>query len=353
MNDKDYYQILDIDTNTVDPRTLTDQQIKTAYRDKAKKVHPDLNPKEKEKFTKQMQEVNEAYEFLKNPEKRESYNKAYQPDNKENEKLNKDGINNDFKQSTSSSYADEKIEKEQRSARKSYSGNFSQRKSFEEEYSGFINNEPFKERQSSYSNIESLRFAFVDKQQEKINSYFQINKVISLINEMYEQKRRDLALLMLSFIKGKELYISDITITQETLNDKTELQNKVNLLQEFMRCMDYIKVKTDMSKPNSLILPELKYQMLTSRDKFTKEMIDLIEMSLKKMGLNEIALGMEIMREAVIRGMDFMKVLNTLEQVKEAYGEITLDQLEKLRDDNFDIEVFKRELDIPSENKLN
>lgn len=46
----------------------SDDEIKRAYRALAKKYHPDLNPGDKEAARK-MQEVNAAYEQIKNPEK--------------------------------------------------------------------------------------------------------------------------------------------------------------------------------------------------------------------------------------------------------------------------------------------
>ncbi len=49
-------------------RDATDEQIKQAYRALAKKYHPDLNPGDKE-AARRMQEVNAAYEQIKNPEK--------------------------------------------------------------------------------------------------------------------------------------------------------------------------------------------------------------------------------------------------------------------------------------------
>ena len=49
----------------------TDEEIKQAYRRLAKKYHPDLNPGD-EAAAKKMQEVNAAYEQIKNPEKAQS-----------------------------------------------------------------------------------------------------------------------------------------------------------------------------------------------------------------------------------------------------------------------------------------
>ncbi len=46
----------------------SDEEIKQAYRRLAKKYHPDLNPGDQE-AAKRMQEVNAAYEQIKNPEK--------------------------------------------------------------------------------------------------------------------------------------------------------------------------------------------------------------------------------------------------------------------------------------------
>ena len=49
-------------------RDATDDEIKRAYRALAKKYHPDLNPGDQE-AARRMQEVNEAYDQIKNPEK--------------------------------------------------------------------------------------------------------------------------------------------------------------------------------------------------------------------------------------------------------------------------------------------
>ena len=49
-------------------RDATDEEIKSAYRRLAKKYHPDLNPGDAE-AAKKLQQVNAAYEQIKNPEK--------------------------------------------------------------------------------------------------------------------------------------------------------------------------------------------------------------------------------------------------------------------------------------------
>ena len=58
----DPYKVLGISPDA------SDEEIKRAYRKLAKKYHPDLNPGDQEAARK-MQEVNAAYEQIKNPEK--------------------------------------------------------------------------------------------------------------------------------------------------------------------------------------------------------------------------------------------------------------------------------------------
>jgi curved DNA-binding protein len=62
----DYYKILGVDKNA------TDDDIKKAYRKLARKLHPDLNPNDKEAHQK-FQQINEANEVLSDPEKRKKY----------------------------------------------------------------------------------------------------------------------------------------------------------------------------------------------------------------------------------------------------------------------------------------
>jgi curved DNA-binding protein len=73
MKYKDYYGILGVE------RTAGAEDIKKAYRKLARKYHPDVSsdPEGEEKF----KEVAEAYETLKNPDKRAAYDQlgSYQP----------------------------------------------------------------------------------------------------------------------------------------------------------------------------------------------------------------------------------------------------------------------------------
>ena len=62
----DYYKILGVDKNA------SQEEIKKAYRKLARKLHPDLNPNDKEAH-KKFQQVNEANEVLSDPEKRKKY----------------------------------------------------------------------------------------------------------------------------------------------------------------------------------------------------------------------------------------------------------------------------------------
>ena len=68
MAKKDYYEILRVGRNAAD------EDIKKAYRNLARKYHPDLHPGNKEMEAK-FKEINEAYEVLKDPKKREEYDR--------------------------------------------------------------------------------------------------------------------------------------------------------------------------------------------------------------------------------------------------------------------------------------
>lgn len=62
----DYYSILGVQ------KSATQDEIKKAYRKLARKMHPDLNPNDKEAH-KKFQQINEANEVLGDPEKRKKY----------------------------------------------------------------------------------------------------------------------------------------------------------------------------------------------------------------------------------------------------------------------------------------
>jgi len=65
---KDYYEVLGVS------RSASDADLKKAYRQLAKKYHPDLHPGDQEAETK-FKEVNEAYEVLSDKEKRQRYDR--------------------------------------------------------------------------------------------------------------------------------------------------------------------------------------------------------------------------------------------------------------------------------------
>ena len=59
---EDPYDILGV------PRTATSDEIKKAYRKKARENHPDLNPDDPE-AEERLKKINEAYDRITNPEK--------------------------------------------------------------------------------------------------------------------------------------------------------------------------------------------------------------------------------------------------------------------------------------------
>ena len=64
---KDYYKTLEVN------KDATDQQIKSNYKRLAMKWHPDKNPDNREEATQKFNEISEAYNVLKDPTKRKTY----------------------------------------------------------------------------------------------------------------------------------------------------------------------------------------------------------------------------------------------------------------------------------------
>ena len=63
----DLYEVLGVDKNA------TDEEIKKAFRRKARKLHPDVN--KAEDAEDQFKELNEAYDVLSDPNKRAQYDR--------------------------------------------------------------------------------------------------------------------------------------------------------------------------------------------------------------------------------------------------------------------------------------
>jgi len=94
---KDYYKILEL-TNT----KVTAEEIKQAYREQAKKYHPDINTTNQ--FSEErFKDINEAYKVLSNPTSKKKYDRMWnthvgrkQKSSYEESKRGKDSIFSDF-----------------------------------------------------------------------------------------------------------------------------------------------------------------------------------------------------------------------------------------------------------------
>ena len=65
----DYYKTLGV------ARGASPSEIQKAYRELARKYHPDMNPDNPEEATKKFQEIQAAFDVLNDPEKREMYDR--------------------------------------------------------------------------------------------------------------------------------------------------------------------------------------------------------------------------------------------------------------------------------------
>src|SRR5512146_2574755 len=65
---EDYYKTLGVS------RDASQAEIQKAYRELARKYHPDVNPDDKS-AKKKFQQVQQAFDVLNNPEKREMYDR--------------------------------------------------------------------------------------------------------------------------------------------------------------------------------------------------------------------------------------------------------------------------------------
>lgn len=79
---KNYYTILGVSN------TATSKEIQKSYRELARKYHPDVNGGDA-KFDKKFADINEAYEILKDEEKRKEYDLILNKTNAQDIKKNK------------------------------------------------------------------------------------------------------------------------------------------------------------------------------------------------------------------------------------------------------------------------
>ena len=99
----DYYKALGVEKNA------SQDDIKKAYRKLARKLHPDLNPNDKDAH-KKFQQINEANEVLSDPEKRKKY----------------DQYGKDWKHADQFEQAGQSRQRSQNFGRESFGGDFEQ-----------------------------------------------------------------------------------------------------------------------------------------------------------------------------------------------------------------------------------
>src|SRR3954469_18379219 len=68
MSKRDYYEVLGVS------RTVSETEVKSAFRKLAMTYHPDKNPGDKTAELK-FKEINEAYQVLSDPQKRAAYDR--------------------------------------------------------------------------------------------------------------------------------------------------------------------------------------------------------------------------------------------------------------------------------------
>ena len=94
---KNYYKILGLETNKI-----SNEDIKTAFREQAKKYHPDVNSGDK-RTEERFKDINEAYRVLSNPSSKRKYDRMWnrhvgnkQKQDYEESKRSKESIFSDF-----------------------------------------------------------------------------------------------------------------------------------------------------------------------------------------------------------------------------------------------------------------
>lgn len=109
---KDYYKILGLDTNKV-----TNDEIKIAFREQAKKYHPDVN-KQAKNAEMRFKDINEAYKTLSSPSTRRKYDRQWnarvgRKKKAQEKKSNRNNNNNIISEFKSIFFGQEEVEKKE------------------------------------------------------------------------------------------------------------------------------------------------------------------------------------------------------------------------------------------------